>query len=386
MEIVDAPTVRLLPRIADGAAAVEVLVPPGGKPDADDADALHWRYQLDCMMEAVDTAGATPGGRAASWFPVAWTASEAHAVPVRLTADYGRTVRFRVRALPGGHYGDNTWEERGVLTGYDDDGGSPGGDALGKPRRQLDLDEIRAESRRLVAGLKSVYDGKSAETFSPPSRTLALPVLIEPELLSAGRAGPRLIAGQVRMRPPLGATVASFQCEVGRPSAARGDSREWSVHDCTVPAAEVAALRGGSATIRFESTIGAKLLGGAIVVRVRARGFADAVSLATPWSGTSERSRCRCHDSSRRRRFTPSSRRRRPFHRICARRRRRGGGGRVGRAGRRCGVGGARDGGGRVGYGPRRLGYHLEARTDGADGIGKWHRVTLANPSATRTS
>ena len=137
--------------------------------------------------------------------------------------------------------------------------------------RPLDLDEIRAESRRLVAGLKSVYDGKSAETFSPPSRTLALPVLIEPELLSAGRAGPRLIAGQVRMRPPLGATVASFQCEVGRPSAARGDSREWSVHDCTVPAAEVAALRGGSATIRFESTIGAKLLGGAIVVRVRAR-------------------------------------------------------------------------------------------------------------------
>ena len=190
MEIVDAPTVRLLPRIADGAAAVEVTwVPPGGKPDADDADALHWRYQLDCMMEAVDTAGATPGGRAASWFPVAWTASEAHAVPVRLTADYGRTVRFRVRVLPGGHYGDNTWEERGVLTGYDDDGGSPGGDALGKPRRQLDLDEIRAESRRLVAGLKSVYDGKSAETFSPPSRTLALPVLIEPELLSAGRAG-----------------------------------------------------------------------------------------------------------------------------------------------------------------------------------------------------
>ena len=68
--------------------------------------------------------GATPGGRAASWFPVAWTASEAHAVPVRLTADYGRTVRFRVRVLPGGHYGDNTWEERGVLTGYDDDGGS----------------------------------------------------------------------------------------------------------------------------------------------------------------------------------------------------------------------------------------------------------------------
>ena len=32
MEIVDAPTVRLLPRIADGAAAVEVKVPPGGKP------------------------------------------------------------------------------------------------------------------------------------------------------------------------------------------------------------------------------------------------------------------------------------------------------------------------------------------------------------------
>ena len=191
-----------------------------------------------------------------------------------------------MRVLPGGHYGDNTWEERGVLTEYDDDGGSPGGDASAS-RRQLDLDEIRAESRRLVAGLKSVYDGKSAETFSPPSRTLALPVLIEPELL-AGRAGPRLIAGQVRMRPPLGATVASFQCEVGRPSAARGDSREWSVHDCTVPAAEVAALRGGSATIRFESNIGAKLLGGAIVVRVRARGFADAVSLATPWSGTSE--------------------------------------------------------------------------------------------------
>ena len=220
MEIVDAPTVRLLPRIADGAAAVEVSwVPPGGKPDADDADALHWRYQLDCMMEAVDTAGATPGGRAASWFPVAWTASEAHAVPVRLTADYGRTVRFRVRVLPGGHYGDNTWEERGVLTGYDDDGGSPGGDPLGKPKRQLDLDEIRAESRRLVAGLKSVYDGKSAETFSPPSRTLALPVLIEPELLSAGaraaadrRAGSDAPAARryrrllpVRSGPSLGA-------------------------------------------------------------------------------------------------------------------------------------------------------------------------------------
>ena len=44
MEIVDAPTERLLPRIADGAAALEVSwVPPGGKPDADDADALHWR-------------------------------------------------------------------------------------------------------------------------------------------------------------------------------------------------------------------------------------------------------------------------------------------------------------------------------------------------------
>ena len=117
------------------------------------------------MMEAVDTAGATPGGRAASWFPVAWTASRPRcrcASPPTTAAPFA-SVRACCRAATtrqhvGGARCAHRARRRQRLAG---------GDALGKPAA-ADFDEIRAEIAAFVAGLKSVYDGKSADFAAEP--------------------------------------------------------------------------------------------------------------------------------------------------------------------------------------------------------------------------